>query len=271
MHFLKKFKKVLRETNSHLVIGLDPDLRKLPKFFKEIKNEHPYSVFNRTIVEATKDIVAGYKLNIAFYEEQGYAGWDAISETLTQIPKDLIRIADAKRGDIENTSELYAKTFFETYDFDAITVHPYMGEDSVRPFLRFKNKFVFLLLLTSNFGSKDFQFLKITNKPLWKHVAEKAMDWNNEKIGFVVGAGHHRELKQITSELPETPLLIPGIGAQKNSLEKLLSSLNHNLWIINQSRSIIYSDYHVKSEKEFKEKVRENAIFSNSEIQKALE
>ncbi len=264
MHFTKKLKKALRESDSHLCIGLDTDLRKLPAFVKSSSN--PIYDFNELIIEATKDLVCAYKLNIAFYESAGELGWGAIKSTLNLIPESLITIADAKRGDIENTSELYARAFFDEFGFDSITVHPYMGSDSVRPFIRRKNKFVFLLALTSNYGSNDFQHLKINTKPLYEVVIEKALGWNDHKIGFVIGANYDRELKSITSKYPDVPILVPGIGAQKNSLSRTVSAIQHKMFIINQSRSIIYSAPKAESAEEFQAIVRENARKARDEI-----
>jgi orotidine-5'-phosphate decarboxylase len=264
MHFTKKLKKILRVSDSHLCIGLDTDVRELPVFLKSY--DDPVIEFNNLIVECTKDLVCAYKLNAAFYERMGESGWNAIRGTLKSIPQEVVTIADAKRGDIENVSERYAQVFLDELGFDAITVHPYMGSDSVRPFIRRKNKFVFLLALTSNYGSGDFQLLKVGKKPLYEIVIEKAQEWNNHKIGFVVGANHTKELSLISREYPDVPMLIPGIGAQKNSLEKVLSSLEHNLFIINQSRSIIYSAPKAKDEAEFKSIIRESALKARDEI-----
>lgn len=264
MHFTKKLKKALRETNSHLCIGLDTDIRKLPLFIKSSAN--PVYDFNDLVIEATKDIVCAYKLNIAFYEVLGEIGWSAIKGTLKLIPEGLVTIADAKRGDIENTSELYARTFFDELGFDSITIHPYMGSDSVRPFIRRKNKFVFLLALTSNYGSNDFQHLKINKKSLYEVVIEKALTWNDHKIGFVMGANNDRELKSITRKYPDVPILVPGIGAQKNSLSRTVTAIQHNLFIINQSRSIIYSAPKAENAEQFQEIVRGNAMKARDEI-----
>ena len=264
MHFAKKFKKALRDTKSHLVIGLDTDVTQIPKYLRGEAN--PIAKFNELVIEATKDIVCGYKLNIAFYERAGELGWTAIKSAIKDIPENLMTIADAKRGDIENTTELYAQSFFDEYNFDSVTVHPYMGSDSIRPFIRRKNKFAFILVLTSNYGSKDFQFLKVGNKPLWEIVAEKAMEWNSEKIGFVVGANHTRELEKITKLYPETPVLIPGIGWQKNSIDKTMNALKHNNFIINQSRSIIYSAQKADNDKDFMEIVREKGVTARDDI-----
>jgi len=269
MHFVKKFKQALRETNSHLIAGLDTDVTKIPQFFKSASN--PIAEFNNAVINATKDFVCGYKLNIAFYEKETELGWAAITSTLANIPPNLITIADAKRGDIENTTELYAQAFLDGFGFDSITVQPYMGQDSVRPFLRRKNKFVWVLALTSNYGSKDFQFLKINKKLLWEVVIEKALSWNDHKIGFVVGANHSNELKKITKSYPETPILVPGIGIQRNSLDKTIASLSHNLFVINQSRSIIYSAPKAQTEAEFAGIIRDNAMKARDEINALLE
>jgi len=238
MHFRKKLKKVLRETGSNLIVGLDTDISGIPSSFQRYSN--PQLEFNRAVIEATKMFVAGYKLNTAFYERYGVNGWQALTDTVKIIPEDLITIADAKRSDLENTAEQYAKAFFDLMNYDSITLSPYMGEDSVRPFLRRKNKFVWILLLTSNYGSRDFQFLNIQKKPLWEHIAEKTVKWNDQKTGFVVGANHTKEIKYICGKYPQQPLLIPGIGAQKNSLSELMKSLTHNLFLINSSRSVLY-------------------------------
>jgi orotidine-5'-phosphate decarboxylase len=157
------------------------------------------------------------------------------------------------------------------FNFDSITVQPYMGQDAARPFLRRKNKFVWMLVLTSNYGANDFQFLKVDKKPLYQVVIEKALEWNDHKIGFVMGANHTDELKKVTKTYPETPILIPGIGAQKNSLDKTIASLNHNLFVVNQSRSIIYSAPKAQNIKEFIGTVRENAEKSRDEINSLLE
>ncbi len=264
MHFVKKLKKTLRETNSHLIVGLDTDITKIPQFFKTAVN--PIAEFNKAVIEATKDYSAGYKLNIAFYEKEIELGWSAIQSSIAAIPENLITIADAKRGDLENTTEQYAQVYLDVFNFDSITVQPYMGQDAARPFLRRKNKFVWMLALTSNYGANDFQFLKVGQKPLYQVVIEKALSWNDHKIGFVIGANHTDELKKVTKTYPETPILIPGIGAQKNSLEKTIQSLNHGMFVINQSRSIIYSAPKAENVKEFMEIVRENAMNSRDEI-----
>lgn len=264
MHFSRKFKNALRETNSHLVVGLDTDITKIPEFLKTEVN--PIAAFNDLVIKATKDFAIGYKLNIAFYERDTERGFAALKAAIAAIPENLITIADAKRGDIENTTELYAQAFFDELKFDTITVQPYMGQDSARPFLRRKNKFVWILALTSNYGANDFQFLKVGTKPLWEHVVEKALSWNDHKTGFVFGASHTREIEKMTRNFPEVPLLIPGIGAQKGSLEKTINSLNHNLFVINQSRSIIYAAPKAQNAEEFMTIVSEAAKNARDEI-----
>lgn len=268
MHFLKKFRKVIREKNSHLCVGLDSDRSKLPKFLAEY-DDSVYT-FNRLIIDCTKDIVSSYKLNIAFYEREAGKGWETLQKTVKLISEDTISILDAKRGDIENTTEMYAQTYFDEMGFDAVTAQPYMGSDSVRPFIRRKNKFVFLLVLTSNYGSKDFQLLKIGKKQLYQVVIEKAREWNDHKIGFVVGANYTKELSSVSKSFPDTPILIPGIGAQKNSLERTLTSIHHNQFIINQSRSIIYSANKAANEDEFQKMIRESTRNANEEINSLL-
>jgi orotidine-5'-phosphate decarboxylase len=243
---------------------MDSDVRNLPSFLKD--RENPVLDFNSLIIKATSDLVCSYKFNIAFYEFMGSKGWDILRETLKLVPSKVFTIADAKRGDIENTSELYAQTFFDELGFDAITIQPYMGQDSVRPFIRRKDKFVFLLALTSNYGSKDFQFLKVGKKPLYEVVIEKAREWNDHKIGFVVGANYDRELKAITKAHMDVPILIPGIGAQKNSLGKTITALQHNLYLINQSRSIIYTAPKAENAEEFRKIIRENALKARDDI-----
>lgn len=245
-------------------MGLDTDITKIPEFLKTSVN--PMAQFNSLVIEATKEYACGYKLNIAFYERDTERGFAAIRSAMAAIPENLITIADAKRGDIENTTELYAKVFLDEFGFDSITVQPYMGQDSARPFLRRKNKFVWILALTSNYGANDFQFLKVENKLLWEIVVEKALGWNDHKTGFVFGASHTKEIAKMTKNFPEVPLLIPGIGAQKGSLEKTINSLNHSLFVINQSRSIIYAAPKAENAEEFKAIVGEAAMKARDEI-----
>lgn len=239
-----------------MVIGLDPDLDKLPLLF--FKYENPVTEFNKLIIESTKDIVAGYKPNLAFYECLRNNGIEALTETVKTVPEDLIKICDAKRGDMGNTAEYYARTYFDDYNFDSITLSPYMGEDSIKPFIKRENKAVYILALTSNPGGKDFQRLKIGDKELYEIIIEKSLSWNkNKNIGFVFGANHTNELNIFSSAYPGIPLLIPGIGAQANDLKTLLQSLHTNNFVINSSRNIIYSAAKDCNEKEFTEAVVE--------------
>jgi len=265
MHFRKKFKAVIRKNRSHLCVGLDSDITKIPPFLASHTN--PVFEFNKLIIECTSDLVAAYKLNTAFYEAAQEIGWTNLRQTVKVIPDELLTIADAKRGDIENTSEMYARAFFDELDFDAITLSPYMGSDSVRPFLRRKNKFVFIIALTSNYGSKDFQCLRISGKSfLYQEVIQRALKWNEHKIGFVIGANHTKALKEITIKYRDVPILVPGIGAQKNSLKLALSSIKHPMFLVNQSRSIIYSAPRAADANEFQKIVRENAEIARNEI-----
>lgn len=267
MNYSEKLNHIIQKNKSNLVIGLDSDIEKIPSIF--LKYESPVSEFNKLIIESTKDIAAGYKLNLAFYEFLEEKGIDAIRESLKAIPDESIKICDAKRGDIDNTAELYAKTYFDKYDFDSITLSPYMGEDSIAPFIKRKDKLVYILALTSNKGGKDFQMSKFDGKYLYELVIEKSLGWNeNNNIGFVFGANHTAELNNFTSLHPDIPLLIPGIGAQDNDLRNLMNNLNSDNFLINSSRSIIYSAQKDCSEKEFTDSVRASAVKLNSEINK---
>ncbi|HEY5616067.1 MAG TPA: orotidine-5'-phosphate decarboxylase, partial [Bacteroidota bacterium] len=206
--------------------------------------------FNRRIIDATHDLVCAYKLNLAFYEALGDQGWRVVEKTLAHIPRGIITIGDGKRGDIGNTAEQYARALFSERGFDAVTVNPYMGYDSVEPFLRDKGKGVFLLALTSNAGSKDFQRLKVSGKPhsgqpLYERVVQAAVKWNTKhNIGLVVGATHPRELQRVRKLAPAMPILIPGIGKQGGDLKSAVRygcTKRGDLAVINASRSIIYA------------------------------
>ncbi|HMQ69532.1 MAG TPA: orotidine-5'-phosphate decarboxylase [Ignavibacteria bacterium] len=269
MNYIEKLQNIITKNRSNLVVGLDPDIEKIPSFLLKYKN--PVAEFNKLIIESSKDLVAGYKPNVAFYECLGEQGVEAIRETVKVIPGELIKICDAKRGDMGNTAEYYARTYFDIYDFDSITMSPYMGVDSVAPFLERKNKAVYLLALTSNSGSADFQKLKIEDKFLYEIVMEKGLEWNNDdNVGFVIGANHTDELNKFSAAHPEVSLLIPGIGAQANDLNKLLKNLHTNNFVINSSRGIIYSASGECSEDEFSESVREAVINLNSSVNEIL-
>ncbi len=247
----------IKRKRSFLCVGLDPDLNRFPRHI--LAAEDPIFEFNRQIIEATKDLCVAYKPNLAFYEAQGLNGLRALEKTLEVIPAEHFVIADAKRGDIGNTSRMYAEAFFKNYSFDAVTVAPYMGEDSVAPFLSFPGKWVILLALTSNKGSQDFQFLENTEgKKLYEEVLDKATHWGNENnLMFVIGATHPEQLAGIRKRLPAHFFLIPGVGAQGGSLEEVASvSINEQVGIlVNSSRGILYAG----NELDFAERAREAA------------
>jgi orotidine-5'-phosphate decarboxylase len=264
MSFLDKLRAIQRANNSLLCIGLDTDSAKLPKFLKTHAN--PQYEFNKRIIAATKDLVCAFKINSAFYEAEGERGWSAMRETRRSVPSSVISIADAKRGDIGNSSEQYARIFLKEFKFDAITINPYMGEDSVAPFLQSSEQCAFILALTSNAGAKDFQRLKVGKKFLYQKVIETAMKWNEKKnIGFVAGATNPKELRSIRTYAPTVPLLIPGVGAQGGSVKAAVQcgcDKNGAMAIINVSRSILYAS----SGEDFAESARREATKIRDEI-----
>lgn len=234
----------IKKKQSYLCVGLDTDLEKIPSHLKT--EPDPVFTFNKAIIDATHNYCVAYKPNIAFYEALGPKGWESLQKTLDYIPKDCFTIADAKRGDIGNTSSLYARAFFEQMNFDAITVAPYMGEDSVKPFLKFKDKWVILLAHTSNPGSADFQLMesKVTNRRLYEEVIIKAKTWATpDQLMFVVGATQADKMKHIRELAPEHFFLVPGIGAQGGDLE-MVSKCGMNKecgLLVNSARAIIYA------------------------------
>ena len=234
----------IKKKSSYLCIGLDTDLLKIPKHL--LKTPDPVYEFNRQIIEATHEYCVAYKPNIAFYEALGPKGWESLQKTLEYIPKNIFTIADAKRGDIGNTSALYAKAFFEQMNFDSLTVAPYMGEDSVKPFLEFKNKWVILLAHTSNAGSADFQLIesKENGKRLYEEVIVRSQQWAGpDQLMYVVGATHADKIGEIRRLAPRYFFLVPGIGAQGGDL-KAVSEAGMNKecgLLVNSSRSIIYA------------------------------
>ncbi len=250
------FQNILLKS-SFLCIGLDTDIRKIPAFL--LKERNPIATFNKSIIEATHDLCVAYKPNIAFYEAEGIHGWQALESTLAHIPSDIFTIADAKRGDIGNTSQMYAQAFFHHYHFDAVTVSPYMGGDSVLPFLSFSGKYVILLIVTSNEGAGDFQTLLSGSKPIYKHVLEKAMTWAGpDQLMFVTGATRPEVLGQIRRKAPDYFFLVPGIGAQGGNLEDVCKyGMNEQCGLlVNSSRDILYAG----QGKDFQEKAREAAL-----------
>ncbi len=233
----------IKEKGSFLCIGLDTDIQRIPTFLRN--QEDPVFEFNKSIIDQTKDLCVAYKPNLAFYEQYGASGWRSLEKTINYIPDDIFVIADAKRGDIGNTSAKYANAFFHQLDVDALTIAPYMGVDSVSPFLGFEGKWVILLALTSNKGSKDFQFLPVGNdQKLYQKVIETSKEWASpQEMMFVVGATHPSEIKFVRSIIPDYFLLIPGVGAQGGNLQEIASAaINDEIGIlINSSRSIIYA------------------------------
>ena len=240
--------KQIRNKKSFLCIGLDSDIQKIPRLLMEY--EYPLFEFNRQIIDATADFTIAYKPNIAFYEVLGASGWINLEMTVNYIRAhypEIFIIADAKRGDIGNTSKMYAKAFFEKMDFDAITVSPYMGKDSVSPFLEFDDKWVIVLALTSNSGADDFQQIvdKTNNSRLFENILQKSIGWGSENnMMFVVGATRAEMLTRIREIVPDHFLLIPGVGAQGGSLEDVAKfGFNKQCGlIVNSSRAIIYAD-----------------------------
>lgn len=234
------------QKQSYLCVGLDTDLRKLPAHL--LSEPDPVFTFNKAIVDATADLAVAYKPNIAFYEAQGPRGWESLQKTLEYIPKDCFTIADAKRGDIGNTSGLYARTFFDPtaagLNFDSVTVAPYMGHDSVTPFLDYTDKWVILLALTSNSGSADFQRQPVNEQELFEIVIQTAQSWAGpDRLMFVVGATQAEEISRIRELAPDNFLLVPGVGAQGGNLADVsrrgLTSTGGLL--VNASRSILYA------------------------------
>jgi len=236
----------IKKKQSFLCVGLDTDINKIPEHLK--KEEDPLFAFNKAIIDATAPYTVAYKPNIAFYECYGIEGWKSLQKTIeylnTNYP-DIFTIADAKRGDIGNTSKMYAQAFFENLPFDSVTVAPYMGEDSVTPFLSYKNKWVILLALTSNKGAFDLQFIKSEGKELYKSVLEVSQNWgNDENMMYVVGATKAEMLSGIREIIPNHFLLVPGVGAQGGSLEEVAKyGMNADCGLlVNSSRGIIYAD-----------------------------
>ncbi len=263
--------ELIKRKKSFLCIGLDSDIEKIPSSL--LKFDDPVFEFNKSIIDATVDLAVAYKPNLAFYESRGVAGWLSLQKTIDYLNgfgDDVFTIADAKRGDIGNTSNQYAKAFFEILDFDALTVAPYMGKDSVSPFLNFEDKWVVLLALTSNEGASDFQYFKNSNsKKLFQEVLTKSQEWSSkENMMYVVGATKAEALTEIRKIVPDHFLLVPGVGAQGGSLEEVANyGMNDKCGLlVNSSRGIIFA-----SEKEdFAEIAREKSLELQKQMEKLL-
>lgn len=258
MDFIKKLRSVQRLNNSLLCIGLDTNVNQVPEFLYEYGD--PQFEFNRRIIDATRDLVCAYKLNVAYYESVGEHGWYTVHQTLARIPEHIVTIGDGKRGDIPASAERQAHVMCTDWEFSGTTVNPYMGWDAIEPFARRRDQCAFILTVTSNSGAKDFQYLPVRGKPLYEHVVRAAKKWNKKKnLGLVVGATKPAELKKIRALVPEMPILIPGVGAQKGNLESAVRygcDTNGELAIINVGRGILQS----ATGEHFEEKAREAAI-----------
>ena len=257
----------IKEKKSYLCVGLDTDITKIPAHLQS----HSDAVFefNKQIIDATKDLCVAYKINTAFYEAEGVKGWESLEKTANYIPHTHFRIADAKRGDIGNTSHQYAKAFFETISFDAITVAPYMGSDSIKPFLDYENKWTIVLGLTSNEGSKDFQQQRINENFLYEEVIKKTSEWGTpENLMYVVGATKAEDLSGIREIIPDHFLLIPGVGFQGGNLAEVSKSgLNKDCGLlVNVSRAIIYAG----KKENFPEEARAIALEYQTEMKEYL-
>jgi len=268
MNFIEKLTSIARKNKSLLCVGLDPDPARMPAGTGVLE-------FNRAIIEATADLVCAYKLNLAFYEALEDEGLDALKRTVQHIPDEIAVIGDAKRGDIGNTAQAYARSLFANLGFDATTVNPYLGFDSIEPFIQYRDKGVFILCRTSNAGAVDFQSLRCETEehnhhPLFELVAQKASQWNTYgNIGLVVGATYPEELRLIRQNHPEMPILIPGIGAQGGDLDLAVRygvDARGERAIINSSRQILYAS----REKDFAQAARRAASELREQINSCL-
>ena len=257
----------IQKKKSFLCVGLDTDINKIPRYLLDTTD--PIFAFNKQIIDATHDVTVAYKPNLAFYESLGVNGWNSLEKTVNYLKynyPDIFIIADAKRGDIGNTSAMYAKAFFDHMEFDSVTVAPYMGEDSVKPFLTYVDKWVILLALTSNKGAADFQYMNENDERLFERVIKKSAEWGTEEnLMYVVGATKAEMLADIRKIIPNHFLLVPGVGAQGGSLEEVSKNgMNDKCGLlVNSSRGIIYAS----DGEDFANKAREAAI----EVQKQME
>jgi len=262
----------IQSKKSFLCVGLDTDLNKIPKFL--LDTDDPIFEFNKAIIDATNDLCVAYKPNIAFYESQS-KGWESLEKTVDYMPENLFVIADAKRGDIGNSSKYYAKSFFETLNFDAVTLSPYMGEDSIEPFLTYEGKWAVLLAVTSNPGASDFQLSQMVddethkNHRLYELVLKKSSRWgNSDNTMYVVGATRPEQLRRVRKIIPDHFLLVPGVGAQGGSLKEIaeIGMNDHCGLLVNSSRGIIYAS----NAADFAERAREEAMSIKKEMEALL-
>lgn len=269
MNALLKLKEKTSQ-KKFICVGLDTDTKKIPQFL--LKYEDPVFEFNKIIIDNTKEHASSYKLNFAFYENLGEKGLAALAKTVEYIGSGVLVIGDAKRGDIGNTSEMYAKAVFERFNFDAITVHPYMGRDSVKPFMNFEDKLVFILALTSNPGAQDFEKLKLENGSyLYQQVIRQVNEWNEKKnCGIVFGATQLEELKGNIESFMDLPVLLPGVGAQGGSFEdvcKAFKASGKTNFMVNISRGLIY----LSQTEDFGELANREIIKFNSQAKEIFE
>ncbi len=268
---MSALKKIFNKNNDgkFICVGLDTDLKKIPPFL--LKENNPLLTFNKAIIEATKDFTAAYKINFAFYERNGAKGIEELEKTVELIPQDILSIADAKRGDIGNTSEMYAESVYNHFKFDSVTLNPYMGKDSLDPFLKYQDKLNFILVLTSNPGAADFEKSELANgKFLYQTVLQSVNQWNqNKNCGIVFGATNIDELKNNIQSFGNLTILLPGVGAQGGSLNDVVSVFKENNrknFIVNMSRSIIYKSNRM----DFAEVANKEILNLNNDIKKII-
>ncbi|SEN78688.1 orotidine-5'-phosphate decarboxylase [Chitinophaga rupis] len=266
---------LIKEKQSYLCVGLDTDIHKIPKHL--LSHADPVFAFNKAIIDATRDLCVSYKINTAFYECMGMRGWESLQRTVEYIPTGIFTIADAKRGDIGNTATQYAKTFFDTYNFDAVTVAPYMGRDSVEPFLHFSEKWAIVLGLTSNEGAQDFQMQRVGDEYLYEKVIRTTMEWGTpDNLMFVVGATQTSQLAAIRQLAPDNFFLVPGVGAQGGSLQEISSlAMNKDCGLlVNASRAIIYAgngdDFAVDARQAAQQYQREMAEYLSQAVSQTM-
>jgi orotidine-5'-phosphate decarboxylase len=266
MDWREKLGRATSKNDSLLCVGLDSDAGKIPKFLIKTSKD-PMFDFNKELIDATKDLVCAYKLNLAFYEAEGKKGFETLEKTIQYIPHHIFVILDGKRNDIGNTAQKYAQSLFDTLKADAITVNPYLGKDGVSPFLEYKEKCSFILCRTSNPSAGDFQDLMVSAAPVYQHVARKIREWDgNKNCGAVVGATYPEELKTVRSILgDEIPILIPGIGKQGGDVEKTVrngTNAKGDMALVNSSREIIFAS----NQHDFAKQARKKAESVRNEI-----